>query len=121
MASADTERQTAGPLQGGNGPLGTLSDPQRMTTEAAVRTHGSKYLFQRRGGATVFSCHHILTFPAGGEVVFLIGSSRGAAAIGPDRERDEDEKQAHAPDERQPNRCSVSIVEQQSPHRIHDK
>jgi hypothetical protein len=49
-------------LQGGNGPLGVVGDPHRLTTPSALGTQRSEHVFRRRSGATVFSCHNALTF-----------------------------------------------------------
>jgi hypothetical protein len=60
--TADTECEMAGPLQGGNGPLGVVGDPHRLTTSSALGTQGSQHLFRRRRSATSFSCHRFVTF-----------------------------------------------------------
>ena len=62
VTPADTERETADPLQRGNSPPGAVGNPHRLTTSNTVAPLGSEQIFRRRSGATVFSCHHVLTF-----------------------------------------------------------
>ncbi len=62
VTPANTERQATEPLQGRNGPLGTVGDPHRLTALNTLAPLGSEYVFRCRCGATAFSCHHVLTF-----------------------------------------------------------
>lgn len=55
--TADTERQTADPLQGSNGTLGVVGNPHPLTTEAALGTESSQELFRRSFRATSIPCH----------------------------------------------------------------
>jgi len=47
VTPANTERQTAEPLQGGNGPPGAIGDSHRLTTSSAVAALGSERIFRR--------------------------------------------------------------------------
>jgi hypothetical protein len=59
--TANTERETVNPLQGGNRPLGVVGNPHRLTAPSALSTQARQHLFRRCSSATSFSCHSVVS------------------------------------------------------------